>query len=103
MSREQLVSLLAGQTHTIDALKKEAAKTHNIPHGSLDALGAAGGMKTEVATSLAEELMKKNKLIDESSAQDNFYKGPAMPDLRRDAVTASMADKIMEQLSLIHI
>lgn len=96
MSREQLMSLLSGQSQTIDALKKEATKNHIIPPGSLGA--AAGGVQSEVAVSLAEELMKKNKVSEETTAQDNLYQGPKMPDLRRDAVTTSMADQIMEQI-----
>ena len=93
MSREQLLSVLAGQTQTIDALKKEVSKSE-IPPGSLG--GAAGGL--DIA-SMAEELMKKNKDVsDTKTAHEEFYKGPNLPEMRKDPVTANMADQIMEQI-----
>ena len=98
MSRTQLLSMMSGQSQTIEALKKEASKTLPSP-GSLSSLGGAvGGTLTTNIDSLAADLMQQNKESVVKEQVESSYKGPSMPDLRRDTLTAGLADEIMQQI-----
>ena len=87
MSRDQILSMLAGQNETIDALKKVSAKEQINP-GSIGAAGGKpvlGGPGFFDVSSLADELMKKNKLDSTSqpgAGQGSFPLGSSLSNLK---------------------